>query len=156
MISISWWLVLTVGIPESLLMILMGFQLYNLEVRFNNALAIAGISAVTSYLVRKLPIMFGLHSLIGILVLMSLCWLFTRYPFRKVLYSVLSGFAVMAVTQTVLLPICLALISFDYETVRLYPGVESLIFSVQAIAVGIAYVQFRKHNIFIIDLSDGD
>lgn len=156
LISISWYLIFTVSIPESLLMVLIGFQLYNLEVRFRNALAIATISALTSYFVRKLPIFFGLHSLIGIIVLFILCWFFTRYPFKKVLYSVLTGFAVMAVTQTVLLPICLALTPFDHQTIKLYPGVESLIFLVQAIAVGIAYVYFKQNRIYIFDLSDGE
>ena len=155
MISISWYLVFTVGIPESLLMVLIGFQLYNLEVPFRNALGIATLSALTSYLVRKLPIYFGLHSLIGIIVLIVLCSVFTDYPFKKVLYSVLTGFAFMAVAQTVWYPVCLSLLSFSYETVKLYPGVESLIFLAQAIAATIAYVYFKQNLIFIFDLSDG-
>lgn len=155
MLSISWYLIFTIGIPESLLMVLMGFQLYNLEVRFRDALAIATISAALSYLVRELPIVFGLHSLIGIAVLVLLCWLFTRYPVYKVLWSVLTGFAVMAIAQTILIPMCLWLTNFDYELVKMNPGVDSLFFLVQVIIVGMTYIQFKQQGIFIFDLSTG-
>lgn len=156
MLSIPWLLFFTISIPESLLMVLLGFQLYNLEVRFRDAVAIGTISALLSYLVRKLPIVFGLHTFIGIVILILLCWLFTRYPLTKVIYSVLTGFALMVVTQSVFYPLCLALVSMDFSFIKQNPGVESLIFLFQALILGVTYAYFRTYKIFIFDQKDGN
>ena len=156
MISISWYLVLTVGIPESLLMVLMGFQLYNLRLKFGHAIVIAAMSAIISFYVRKLPIVFGVHSLIGIVVLISLCWLFTRLPLYKVIWSVLTGFAVLAVTQSILVPLILWLTSIDYEQIKNNILINSLMFLIQALFVGAALVYCKVRKVYIFDLSDGD
>jgi hypothetical protein len=156
MISISWYTVILVSIPESLLMVLMGFQLYNLKVKFGDAFLIAVISAITSFYVRKLPIVFGVHSLIGIAVLIALCWFFTRLPLYKVIWSVLTGFAVMAVTQSIVLPLGLLLTSIDYELIKNNAEINSLFFLIQAIIV-VALLFFCKvRRFYIFDLSDGD
>lgn len=156
MISISWVTVFIVGIPESLLMILIGFQLYNLRIKAGHAVFIAAISAITSYFVRKLPIAFGVHSLIGIVVLISLCWFFTRLPIYKVIFSVLTGFTVLAVTQSILLPLSLLLTSIDYELIKNNILINSLLFLIQALFVGAALVYCKIRKIYIFDLSDGD
>ena len=156
MLSIPWFLFFTISIPESLLMVLVGFQLYNLEVRFRDAVAIGTISALLSYLVRKLPIVFGLHTLIGIVVLILLCWFVTRYPLTKVIYSVLTGFAVLAVTQSILLPLCLALASMEFSFMKLYPRVESLISLFQAMLLGVTYAYCSQYDIFTFDLTHGN
>ncbi len=156
MISISWYLTLTVGIPESLLMVLVGFQLYNLKVKIEHAVVIASVSAIISYYVRQLPVVFGVHSLIGIVVLISLCWLFTRLPLYKVIWSVLTGFAVLAVTQSILIPLILWLTSIDYELIKNDVLINSLLFLIQALIVGAALVYCKVRKIYIFDLSDGD
>lgn len=78
-------------IPETIILTMLAFALAKIEYRFFPIITIGTLQAVTVYFVRKLPIYFGIHTIIAILALAVMIYLYRRtYFFRILTYSFFS------------------------------------------------------------------
>lgn len=75
------------SIPESILIFTFGFVIFRIKIDSKKIIVAAIISALISYLVRMLPIPFGFHMIIGVLVLTLLFRYICKFGFG---YSILA------------------------------------------------------------------
>lgn len=89
------------GIPESLAIVYLAIALAGQKPETWKILLLGIIDAVIIYLIRLLPLTFGVHSILQILVIAFLLHLFFKVSFGKSLFSALTVIITLAVTETV-------------------------------------------------------
>lgn len=156
MYAIPWYVVLFVSIPESYLIIILGFALYNLEIDSKLAFAVAVITSVVAYFVRQLHLTFGIHTIIGMVVIIILIKLLTSYNFYSLATVVLTGFVVMALLQCIIVPFTLMLTSVNPLDFSGFPWLNIVFFIPEALMMLFMYFMINKHHLYIIDLRAGE
>ncbi len=99
--------VILYSIPESIILFSFGVAIVGEHINFKITFIAAVISAFTSMLVRAYVPYYGLHSIIGILVLFVLFWkLLNLKPWKAILSSLISLMMLMLL-ETIISPIIL-------------------------------------------------
>jgi len=104
MFSYPWFVVVLVSIPEAFLIISLGFALYNFNVPPVRAIAMATISALCTYFIRCLPLMWGIHTIMAVIILTILAVLILKTNLLGSLVAVLTGVVLLLVIQSLLAP----------------------------------------------------
>lgn len=89
------------SIPESILIFTFGFVIFGVKIDANKIFIAAIISAFTSYLVRMLPLPFGFHTIIGVLVLTSLFRYLCKFGFGYSLLATLFSLSTLMGLETI-------------------------------------------------------
>jgi len=137
-------------------MIILGFALFNLQISFKNAFVISLVNAVIIYYVRQLPVTFGLHTLIAIVVIVILSKILTEIKIGVVFISVLSGFVVLAVLQSVIVPVLFQLANINIHDLIVKPWLNIVFFIPVGVIMTFLYYFVRKHNLYVFDLAAED
>ncbi len=156
MFAIPWYVVLFVSIPESYLIFILGFALYNLEIKFSQALAVSIIESIIIYFVRQMDLVFGIHTIVAIGVSVVLLTLLVKLPIKSVLMITLTGFVLMAILQCSILPAGILLTSLDPQEFAFRPWLNIAFFAPEAIIMGILYNIVRKYHLYVVDLKAGE
>lgn len=156
MFAIPWYVALLEGMPEAFLIIIVGFRLFNLNIELKKAFFVALISASTTFFIRQLPIVFGLHTLLGLFIIVFFAFLLTRLHFWQVLVSVLAGFVVMGIFYSIWTPIFFALFSVDTKVLEEYPWWNITYFFTTAVWVLIFYGLVKKFHFVIFNFNSED
>ena len=104
MFSYPWFVVVLVSIPEAFLVISLGFALYDYRLPTVKAFTIAIISALCTYFIRCLPLMWGIHTITAVVVLTALAVLILKTNLLGSLVAVLTGVVILLVIQSLLAP----------------------------------------------------
>ena len=60
--QLPWYIVLLLSIPQTFLIVKIGFQLFNLHVSYLKALFLSLIISIVAIFARELPLLFGVHT----------------------------------------------------------------------------------------------
>ncbi|MGI6452189.1 MAG: hypothetical protein ACOX0E_01710 [Syntrophomonadaceae bacterium] len=149
MFAIPWYVALFVSFPENVLMILVGFALFNLEIGNKHVFLVSAINALVIYIVRQLPIVFGLHTFVSIFTIIFLIIVFTKKHFWQTIIAVLTGFMMMGIMYSVWMPIFFVLTSTNTSVLADYPVWNVIGFIPMAAVLFMIYLLIRKHRLFI-------
>lgn len=110
MINIPFIALIFQGIPEEIAVVTLAFVIARVSLRWSLIILIGAVLGVTAYLVRLLPIPFGVHTIVLLILLfLSLLILGKADPSSSLLASFLSYLA-LAVTEflclSLIMPIC--------------------------------------------------
>lgn len=156
---ISVLLLVLYSIPESFILISLSSALYGYEVKSNykRILVLSVCLASTTFIVRYMPIKFGLNVILEIPIFILLTKRFLQVSFKKALVIIITGFVIIALTEATLYSIISALIGqklnllFDNKLSRLMMAwIELIVLSIPAVIVikkewtFISAVQFVK------------
>jgi len=95
--------ILFYSIPESYLMFLFGLVVIGESISQKKLLAATLVSVIISYLVRFLPIPFGIHTLIGLIVICLLFKYLFNLPVKKALISSLLSLSTLLALENIIL-----------------------------------------------------
>jgi two-component system sensor histidine kinase AgrC len=150
---LPWYIVLLVSIPETIFIIKLGFQLFNVDVDYKKAFVMSFLTAILTILIRKLPLVFGFHTLILIFVLVVLTRVIMKIRLWHGFISVLVGVLILGVLESTLLPIFQKITSTNTESLILQPWLN-VGFAIPLVSVmGILYLLTKKFRVVIFDLS---
>ncbi|APC08819.1 hypothetical protein [Neomoorella thermoacetica] len=91
--------------PESVLLLLFGTSLFKRQPDRFRLLAGAIISALCAYLIRRLPFPYGVHSLIGVVVLTLIFKFLLAMSFYQSMVASLTTLATLGAIEILLLPL---------------------------------------------------
>lgn len=89
--------------PESLILFSYGFVLMGRNFKKNPIILASIISVLLSYLVRGLPIPFGVHTLIGVLIICILFIVICKFPVKQGIIASLAGLATLTALENIIL-----------------------------------------------------
>ncbi len=157
MYPILWYIILLESIPEVLLIILLGFALFNLPISYNKALGASLITGLVTFMVRQLPIVFfGLHTLIGAMVLVVLCTWLTGHYVWKVGVAILAGLTICGLLQSIFLPLCFYFTNTNIQNMSANPWLNVLFFLPIFIIMSILYFVIRTSGYNLFDIEGKD
>lgn len=104
MYPIPWHVALLETIPETFLVIKLGFKLFGLDVDMKKVLLISLVTGIFAYFVRKLPLVFGLHTILIILFLALFAVAFLKCSPGYCFASVAAGGLILGILQSTVLP----------------------------------------------------
>lgn len=153
---IPFYVAILVGIPETFFILVIGFSLFNLEINYKNTLMISIISAVIVFFIRQLPIMFGIHTFIGIVVLSFLAYklLETRLLFAFV--ATLAGFLTICMFECLVISLVFNVTNMNYDSFVTKPWIHIILFLPEALLGVLIYYLVKKYKFYIYNLKIGD
>ncbi len=87
------------GIPEVSGIIACSLALARVKLRWGLILVFAGVLVMVTYMIRHMPVTFGLHTVAGILLIVLFIVLFTRVPPSTSFIVVFITYAVLALLE---------------------------------------------------------
>jgi hypothetical protein len=145
--------VLLVSLPETFLILKLGFKLFNLEIDTDQALLLSSTTAFLSIFIRKLPLIFGYHSLIMMLTLALLTKAILRIRLWHSIVSVLVGVLILGVLESSLLTFLQSFTSTDAESLIINPWLNVVYALPLLLVMYTLYWLVKRYNLVIFDLT---
>lgn len=140
-------IVFMISVPEALLLSLFGLQLVGIRPKILYLIAAAFLQAFSSYLVRGLPIDFGYHTPILLILYAVILWLVLRLPYIVTQIAVLLGFTSYLAIESVLAPVVMNAMGETIESILSQPVLRIKAFLPQAVIFLAITLIIRKRNI---------
>jgi hypothetical protein len=153
MLSIPWYICVFVSIPEAVLIVLVGFKSFNLDIKPQQLFTACVISGVSSYLLRRAHVIFGLHTIVALLILIFVCWIITKIEFWKLVISITFGVTISGVLQSITVPILFKVLSLTMTQIISNPKLNLILFGPEGVILTIIVMTISKFNLYIYDLN---
>ncbi|MDD3268808.1 MAG: ATP-binding protein [Syntrophomonadaceae bacterium] len=153
MYPVPWYAIILITIPQTILIIKLGCGLFNININMRQCLLMAIILGVAAYILRRLPLMFGLHTVIMVLVLTALIIVISRIDWGSSFVSVLLGVMIVGVVENTFLPFFLKLTESNVNDLAAQPWLSIAGFWIQFLPVLILYAWIHRHRFIIFDLN---
>lgn len=151
--SLPWYIVLLISVPQTFLIVKLGFQLFNLRLSFSRALLLSLIGSVLVIFARELPLPFGFHTVILIVSSALLTTVINRTNLWYSFIAIIAGTLILGVLEGVLLPVLLKITSTTTDNLVLRPWLNLLYFLPLGSIAVFFYALAKKRNFVIFDLS---
>jgi hypothetical protein len=152
MFPISWWEVIFISIPQTFLIIGIGFSLFNINIRLQKTIAAAIVLGIITYFLRRLPIPLGTHTIILTILLTLAVTSLSRIKLWYSLISVLLGAMVLGVIENVIMPIVLFFLSKTVNDLTLDPVLNIKVFLPTLLLAAFLFYLVKKLNFTLYDL----
>ena len=144
---------LMVSFPEAILVAILGFLLVGLRPWWRDLLIIGVLQAGFSYIIRLLPVPFGLHSILEIFLYILNIRLVTHLPYKIILLISLLGLIFYGSVETVTIPFMLHITGFSLLDVLNHTYIRIFFFLPQALIMMIFIAACKFFNISLISYS---
>lgn len=150
---LPWYIVLLISIPQTFLIVKIGFQLFNLHLSFLRSIMLSLIVSILAIFARELPLPFGVHTIILIISTAMLATIISRTSLWHCFLSVVAGALILGVLEGVLLPVLLKITAATTDSLAMKPWLNLLYFLPSGIIMVFFYLIAKKRNYVIFDLS---
>jgi hypothetical protein len=150
--QLPWYIVLLLSIPQTFLIVKIGFQLFNLHVSCSKALLLSLAVGVVAIFARGLPLPFGVHTIILVVSSTLLATVVTRTNLWHCFISILTGSLILGVLEGALLPVFLKITAATTDSLTLEPWLNVLYFLPSGIIMAVVYLLAKKRNYVIFNL----
>lgn len=144
---------LMVSFPEAIMVATLGFLLVGLKPWWRDVLIIGALQAGFAYIIRLLPVPFGLHSILVIFLFILNIRLVTRLPYRIVILVSLLGLIFYGSVETVAIQFMLHIKGFSLTDVWNNNFAKTFFFLPQALVMLIFIAACKIFNISLISYS---
>lgn len=153
MFPIPWYAVLFISIPQTVLIIQIGFLLFNIRIGWRESIMASVVIGLAAYILPRLPLIPGAHTIALIFITaLVISWLGKV----KVMYSiasVLCGAMVMGVTENIVMSLTLKLLSKTVSDLFVYPWLNIAVFMPTLLVGSLILLMVTRHNWVLYDLS---
>jgi len=150
---LEWYLLFLVSIPQLFLIVLVGLGLFNIQLPRKEVVIIAILSGIFAYFVRFIPMVFGLHSFINVMIITLSVAFIGRVRFLYALCAISAGMTVLAVIESCILPLFFFYTAISIETIKTNPWQNVIVFLPEAIAMLCIYFLIIKLDFQMWDLN---
>lgn len=136
---IPWYVALLETVPETFLVVKLGFKIFGTDVDTRKALLISLMNGIFTYFVRKMPLVFGLHTIMIILFLALLAKAFLKHSSGYCFASVATGELILGILQSTVLYFLFSVTSGSVDDLAYKPWLSILYFIPVAIVMFFLY-----------------
>lgn len=151
---LEWYLLFLVSIPQVYITILLGLALFNLSISWRQLLLISIIGGAIAFMVRLIPMIFGLSSVIGVIVLAILMRLIGKIKLSHALCISMASLMTIAVIECCIIPICLHLTNLTFIELEEKQIYLFLFFIPEAIVTLLFYLLTKMFKFQMWDLNE--
>lgn len=152
MFPITWWEVIFISIPQTFLIIMIGFTLFNIRIKLPQSVAAAILIGIITYFIRQLPIIPGTHTIILAISLTLAMTVLSRIRLWYSFISVLLGAMILGVIENVAMPVALKLMSITVDDIALKPWMNIEVFIPTLLLAALLFCLIKKLDLMLYDL----
>ena len=152
--SIPWYVSLFVSIPETFLCLLLGFKLFNIKVSVKGIFILSLFSAALAYVLRLLPIPFGLHTFILLITLIGLAVILAKLKVTHAILGVLTGILLVGILQGITIPVIFNQFSLGIEDLAVNPMLNIYLFLPSGILMVLLNFLINRFNFKLYNLGN--
>lgn len=151
---LEWYLLFLISIPQTILVTMMGLSLFNIKLTWKKQLIIAIVSGTFTYFIRFIPMVFGIHTLISIIVITLITSAVGRVKLLYALCAMIAGVMVIALIESCILPLFFHFTSITIESIKSNPWHNVIVFVPELIIIIGLYILIRVSKFRMWDLHD--
>lgn len=144
--------VFAVSWPEAVLVSLLGLQLVGISPRIPYLVLAGMLQALSSYCIRALPIHYGYHTLIQLVVYAVILWLVLSIPYVAAQIAALIGFTCYLALESAVLPLTVKTMGVSMESVLSQPWLRITAFVPQALIFLVIVVLIKKLDLSLLKI----
>lgn len=114
------------GIPESVLYIFVSYLFAKKKINKKSYFVSSILFAIAAYLVRKLPIHFGVHTIVIMMIYIIINILINKIPIDKAISSILSGMILLLICEWINLFILNDYLKVNIQVMMNHPLMKTL------------------------------
>lgn len=152
MFALPWYSIILISIPQIILIILLGFQLFNLPVDLKKSLTTALLVGIVTYFLRRSSVAPGVHTVLMILLITIFIAVLNKNNFLHSLAATFLGTMIMGVVEGVWCPLFLAWTHHTVNDLALYPWLNIAGFMPILLFTFVLYIVMIKYDFVIYDL----
>ncbi len=150
--QLPWYIVLLISVPQTFLIVKIGFQLFNLHVSCSKAILLSLVVSIAAIFARELSLPFGVHTIILVVSSTLLATVVIGMNLWHCFIAILSGTLILGVLEGALLPVLLKITAATTDSLALEPWLNIVYFLPLGIIAAIFYLLAKKRNYVIFDL----
>ncbi len=152
MFPIPWYGVFFISIPQTVLIIQLGYSLFNLRIEWREIIETSVIMGMLAYILPRLPIIPGLHTVILIFATaFFISWL-TNAKVWYSLIAIMCGAMIMGVTENAVVSVVLNVISKNVNDLSAYPWLNIAVSLPILLLVTIVCLLVKRYGWVLYDL----
>ncbi|PKM77278.1 MAG: hypothetical protein CVU90_08205 [Firmicutes bacterium HGW-Firmicutes-15] len=153
MFPIPWFAVLFISIPETVLIIQLGFVLFNLRIEWRETILASVFMGIVAYILLRLPIIPGAHTLMLIFITtLIISWL-SKVKVWYSLIAVLCGAMIVGVIENVIVPLALILMSKTISDLSTHPWLNIGVSLPTTLLAALLFFLVRRFRLVLYDLN---
>jgi len=150
---IPWYAVLLISIPQTFLIIQLGFLLFNLRIGWKESVIASGFIGLVAYILPRLPLIPGVHTILLILITaLIISWL-GKVKIMHSFIAVICGAMIMGVTENVVMSLVLKLISKTVADLAAHPWLNIGVFMPTLLSVTLIFLLVKSKRWVLYDLN---
>ncbi len=154
MFSLPWYAAIFIAIPETFLIIHIGFSLFNVNIRLKSSVIAAVIVGIISLAFRDLQIYPGLRIIIVILLLGLMITLLEKIKLWYSCICAMLGSMIDGVIENTVMPLVLTLISKTFNDMASDPWLNIEVYMATFFTVVIVLLFIKKLKLVLYDLGE--
>jgi len=136
------------SVPESIIIFCLGLVSVDLTPDFKNVIPAAVVSALLSWFVRSLPLPFGIHTFIGIIIIFAIFIFWFKTKLRDAFLAAVFAMSTFLTAEAVLVPVTLRLTGIGSIHEALQHSVLRVILPIpELILLGVFTYLLAKYNV---------
>lgn len=152
----AWYLGLFISAPQVLMMILLGFSLFNLKIDLHKAFVVALLMGVICYIIRLLPVPLPINTIFIIVCVAILTWLICDIELINSLVASLLGLTLYGITENLVLQTFFILTRCTVSDVLTNSFLNLILFIPILIILLCTYLLCNKLGFIVYDLEPKD
>lgn len=153
MFSIPWYAAIFISIPETFLIVGIGFALFNINISLKKSVVASVIIGMISFFLRRTPIYPGLNIFILILLLTVIMTFLSKIKLWYSFISVILGAMIIGVIENSVMPVVLMSISKTVNDLALNPWLNIKVFQPTLLLSILLFFLIKKLNFMLYDFS---
>jgi len=125
------------SIPESMGIISLSLALVRIPLKWGRIALVGLLLSISTYIIRALPVTFGLHLPISLLIIFLFIVKTTKVPASKTLMAIFVSFFILAAIEFLVGQVLTGLIGMDVEKAMANESLWTLIGVIQAVLLNV-------------------
>lgn len=152
MFPINWLEILLISVPQTFLIIAIGYTLFNIKIKIQDSIIATTLIILMTYFLRRLPIPPGSHTLILAVSLTLIMAFLGKINITYSFIPIILGALILGIVENVLTPIILSLISRSVDDLIKNPVLNIEVFFPTLVLCTILFYLIKKQNFILYDL----
>jgi len=152
--SIPWYLAVLISVPQTILIIKLGFGLFNFKIPFSKCLMVSVIIAVICFFLRQSNISSTLNTLTLVVVLTILATVVFGINLKYSFISVLLGVMISGAIEQMVLPIIFAITGYTMNDLMTTAWVNMVVFTPEFLVTVLIYWLSWRYKVVLFDFKN--
>lgn len=154
MYAIPWYAILLITVPQTIILIKLGYELFNIKIKFTTCLLLGLLIAPVAYFGRMMPVPFWVNTMLLFITLSILVSLIIKLELVYSMACTLMGVMITGAVENVVLPIILKAGNITINDLACNPWLNVASFIPIFTILLLLYMVIRHYQFVVFDLQN--